>query len=185
MLADLREFEGEIRIADRSATHRILMRGRKVVAAHVAGHFDPLLDRLRQHGALSERAYRETLEAMASCDRRSGEVARRSGVDAQALEQALAAQLRDALAVLRRKVDGTRATATLHPRRIQPREIVAFARVGEPKRRVARGRSLPRHRALARIARELHPDRLMHLPEQERRRRERRLAHLSARLQGL
>lgn len=185
MLAELADLEGEIRIHHGDATHRILMRAGKVVAVRVAGRFDPLLGRLRERGALSEVGYRATLEAMATSERRSGELARMHGVERDALQHALEAQVRAALDALRRRLDAS-ARVEVYPRRVEAREIVAFApvpRVRSPRR--ATPRALPRHRALARIARELHPDRAMHLPEAERRRRERRLAHLSARLQGL
>lgn len=178
-------FEGEVCIEHDQRTHRLLIRGRNVVAVQVAGHYDPLLERLRTNGCLSEEGYRRTLEAMAKSERRSGELVRKHGVDTQTVQAALNAQLRRALDVLRARVEGTPARVRTRPRRIEAREVAGFVQIAiktRPRRQQTRR---PRHRELARIARALHPDRLMHLPESERRQREARLAHLSARLQGL
>lgn len=187
-LAQLDRFEGEVHIQDGTRMHRLLLRQGRVVAASVAGHFDPVLKRLRHRGALSRDAYASALEELARSERRSGEIATRFGVPAISVQQTLRAQLEHALSVLRRRV-GRTGSITLVPRTVTAMEVTVWrqpaVRRAKRSRRARESDQQHQHRALRRSAMALHPDRLMHLPATERRKREERLARINAVLQGL
>lgn len=198
ILSGLRErgAEGELVVREHGGVvHRVVLRAGRPVAAKVRGRFDPLLARLRDLGALDEHAHRRALGQLASTERRAGEVARSLGAAPTDVERALAAQLRAALEALARRVDGTAATLTFTPRRVEASEIVAWTDAvpaGPPKHRttVGRARSPRDHGPLdrdtfRRLARALHPDRAHGLSERERAENERALAELTARWHGL
>lgn len=119
--------EGDLVVRDRSgAVHRVVLRAGRPVAAKVRGRFDPLLARLRDLGALDERAHRHALGQLAQTERRAGEVARSLGAAPQQIERALSAQLRAALDALARRVDGTGATYAFEARRVAAAEIASW-----------------------------------------------------------
>lgn len=189
--------EGELVVRERcGAVHRVVLRAGRPVAAKVRGRFDPLLTRLRALGALDDDGHRRALGQLACTERRAGEVARSLGATPTDIERALAAQLRAALEALTRRVDGTPATYTFEPRRVEASEIAAWTEVvpagsTRPERpgtgsrtRIARNPPLDRD-TFRRLARALHPDRAQGLSERERAENERALAELTARWHGL
>ncbi|MBX3247025.1 MAG: hypothetical protein KF901_07585 [Myxococcales bacterium] len=121
--------EGELSCVDSSGRrHRLLLRGGRLVAVHVEGRFDPLLARLRRSGVLDEAAHRRALEALASSERRAGELARREGADPRAIDEAVDRQQTAALEALARRVDGTSARLAFEPRVVVAREVVSWRR---------------------------------------------------------
>jgi len=176
--------EGELRIVSGARVHRILVRAGRVVAAHVAGRFDPLVARLRRTGLLDASSASEVLAAMSRSERRAGELARAAGVPEAAIFEALRRQLDDALTALE-VLDGTAAALTFERREVRAAEVQALGAAptrARPKKRLAPCVTRVDRRALRRLALELHPDRTAHLPERERRARAARFAKLTARL---
>ncbi len=198
-LAGQRDFDGDIVIRERDgASHRITLRGGVIVAARVAGRFNPLLESMRRTGALAPEGFVRALEALARSERRSGQLAiERGGASARSVREALAAQLSARLTEIHRRalengretwlearsvaateaagrVEATRAPrATAPPRATRP--------ASAPSVPPAAPLSLEQRRALRRLAFMLHPDRHAHLPEPERNALERRLADATAR----
>jgi hypothetical protein len=193
--------EGELVVIELSGTrHRVLLRGGYVVAVHVAGRFDPLLEILRQCGAMRPEAWYRTLEELARSDRPSGELALRiGGVSAVAVQAALRAQQDRRLRILAERVrEG--ATLRFEPRRVRARDVVA--RIGPwdlpAEARRSRGERPPAiseppaarfsfptdrreaRRQLRKLARLLHPDRNAHLDAKTRAELAARLAEATA-----
>lgn len=175
--------EGALTIVDaRGARHEVLLRGGRPVAAKVSGRFDPLLARLRDQGAIDDATHRAALARLASTERRAGEVVRALGVEEGVVREALSAQLRAALEVLARRVDGSGATFELRRRPVLAAEIAA--RLPPERGRSPRREHPPRvldRATFRRLARELHPDRGAALSPTERAANERKLAELTAR----
>lgn len=173
------------------AIHRVVLQGGAVVAAHVAGCFDPLLERLRTAGAIDDAAFYETIEALATSDRRSGDLAREiTNAAPGAIREALQRQLRDRLAAI---TNNPRvSSATFEPHEVRAREIVT--RIPEIEIPVPRPQppAVPpphdpseRRRALRKLAFALHPDRHAHLSEEQRTALARELAQATAAHHGL
>src|SRR5689334_12853458 len=92
-----RRLDGELRIGP----HAVVLRAGRVVAARVAGRFDPILMALHEGGALSAEGFWAALEAIGRSDRKAGDLAIDvAGVPARIVRQALEAQLRARVAVL-------------------------------------------------------------------------------------
>ncbi|MCB9622681.1 MAG: DUF4388 domain-containing protein [Sandaracinus sp.] len=187
--------EGELSIDDRAGRHRVLFRAGRPVSAHVRGRFDPLLARLKEHGALDPAGHRAALRQLATTERRAGEVARAFGVEAGAIEDALRAQLGAALDALGRRVNGTSARFRFEARAVAASEIRAWPEPSSKGRvhgKAARPNPPVAHEPVAldratfrRLARQLHPDRGHGLSEEERAKNAERLAVLTARWHGL
>ncbi|MCB9602652.1 MAG: DUF4388 domain-containing protein [Sandaracinus sp.] len=195
--------EGELCIDDRAGRHRVLLRAGRPVSAQVRGRFDPLLARLKAHGALDPAGHQAALRQLAATERRAGEVARAFGVEPGAVEDALRAQLAAALDALGRRVSGTSARFCFDARAVAASEIRAWPKPRTNERsheNSAQRRERAAHQPVAhepfahepldratfrRLARQLHPDRGHGLSEEERAKNADRLAALTARWHGL
>ena len=106
--------------------HVVILRGGRIVAARVAGRFDPLLATLRRDGAVSRAGWQTALEALGRSERRSGQLAiELAGVDARAVRAALEAQLRSRLAVVLERAATHGRDAWLEPRTVPASEQAA------------------------------------------------------------
>ncbi|MEM9074225.1 MAG: hypothetical protein AAGE52_37375 [Myxococcota bacterium] len=177
LLLRLRRFEGEVRIHEGSRVHRLLLRQGRPVAAFVAGHFDPLLARLRSVGALADADHQAALAALAQSEHRSGEIARRNGATQEDVRRELARQLQETLALLDERLQRA-GEVELQKRRIRANEVTGW--LPRPAERASEPKASYRRSVLA-----LHPDRLGHLSEEERNAATAELARLNAERQGL
>ncbi len=188
---------GDVVVRERDgAEHRITLKAGRIVAARVAGWFDPLLDAMRRDGALSPSEWQRALEALGRSERPAGQLAVEVGASHAAVRAALDRQTRRAVrAALERAAEHGR-DGWLEPREIGPTEPVTSLSVDEvlgdpparerpPRASGARPRRTPPSRpapldrkALRRLAFALHPDRHGHLDPEAR-------AALGARLGAL
>lgn len=174
------------------------LRAGAVVAVHVAGRFDPILDELKRHGVLDDAGYHASIEALGRHERRAGDLAQQyGGASRAAVAAVLRSQAKRRLSALEARVDET-TRAHFEPGKVPARDATTFLDhedipVTAAPRRQRPGRapyrpgpaSTKRKRAPTRaelrtLAYRLHPDRHHHLPEAERRRMARRLAELTA-----
>lgn len=188
--------EGELRIITAAGTDRVLIRGGRVVAVHLRGHFDPLLERLMRAGALDRRRHRDLLERLAASERLSGELARAAGIPRQVIDEGLASQMRQRVATLDRRLQaGARVVYRARP--VAPSEVVRVMprrtanRHDRPRRAHARPSTpSPNPRCVSReelvaAAMRLHPDRNPDATPAERAALQAELARLTAAYHGL
>ena len=196
---------GDVVVRERGGTrHRVTLRDGRVVAVRAAGRFDPILELLRRHGALNERAWAQSIEQLARSERRAGRLAiETAGISESALRTALAVQARERLRKILARAETHGLDAWLVPRDVPPSEqavsLCARDLLGERAEVQASPRPLleevqanPRpplasrdKRALRRLALALHPDRNAHLSPEARARLAARLAEATAAYHGL
>lgn len=185
--------EGLVALRDRDgARHGIWVQAGFVVGIHVAGRFDPLLDLLRQHGALSAAAYRACVQALGRTACRSGAVAAElAGVARPLVRDALKHQARTRMLALLAVARERGHDARFEPRKIPASEIgmriplgallrapsPAAPRDPQPQPKFDREQARRKLRALAL---HLHPDLHPHLDARTRKQLERELALATA-----
>ncbi len=202
--------EGELRVHSERGVDRVLLRAGRVVGVDLRAHFDPLLDRLQRSGELDPTRYHRALTRLAISERRSGELAAALGVPKAAVQEALAQQMRQRLAVLERRVRSG-AKVTFRSRNVASGEVVqVMPRVSQPspkrsdnvvvpmngeanRQRARERRARPRgttercvtRQQLVSAAMRLHPDRNPNATPAERRKLQDELARLTAAYHGL
>ena len=187
------------------------LRDGRVVAVRAAGRFDPILELLRRHGAMNERAWAQSIEQLARSERPAGQLAIDTGVAERTLRSALSAQARSRLQCILARADGHGRDAWLEPRAVAPSEQATSLSVHELLGEPAQVQPTPRplgaraadvsegtvpfatsasgqrrdKRALRRLAFVLHPDRNAHLSPDARAALAARLAEATADYHGL
>ena len=158
-----------------------------VVGAHLAGEFDPLLERLRRTGALDESTHRRCLAALRDSEERAGSLALRAGVPHELLRDVLSAQLVQRAFGLFMLAEVSGHDAWFEARPVPEREVSVRLPLGSLQRRIEAARhDAARHerKQLRGLARALHPDLHAHLGPAARRELERRLAEATATYHG-
>jgi len=191
--------EGLVLLRDRDGLrHGVWVHGGYVVGVLVAGRFDPLLDLLRQRGALDADAYRRCVSELWQKPTRSGAVAMElAGVARNLVRDALREQACLRMAALL-EIAGSRGhDACFEPCSVPMTEMSVRLPLGALLRKVpghdpsahthptpvAIDPSLARRR-LRELAKRLHPDRNRHLPPEERAARAADLARATAAYHG-
>lgn len=193
--------EGLVVLRDRDGLrHGVWVQAGFVVGLHVAGRFDPLLDLLRKHGALSVHAYRACVQALWRSPARSGAIATEvAGVERPLVRDALKAQARDRMAALLEIAQQRGHDAWFEAGEVPVAELNVRMPLGAllrgtpqppPYPQAARPPQTESERAEARrrlrqLAKRLHPDRHAHLDAEARKRLERALAEATAAYHGL
>lgn len=191
--------EGLVVMRDRDGLrHGVWVHGGYVVGVHVAGRFDPLLDILRQRGALDAHAYRACVDSLWQKPSRSGAIAMElAGVSRPAVRDALREQACLRMASLL-QIAATRGhDACFEAGAVPMTEMSVRLPLGAVLRKVpgAEGASRgpeplapidPVHarRRLRELAKRLHPDRNRHLAPEERAARAEDLARATAAYHG-
>jgi len=138
-----------------------------VVGAHLAGHFDPLLELLRRDGALSARAHADCVRALAEPGARAGVVASRvAGVAAARVRDVLRAQLIQRTAALLALAETEGHDAWFEDGVVAEADASVRMPLGSLLRRVERMGSdaaRERRRQLRSVAKRMHPDVLAHV----------------------
>ncbi len=178
--------------------HGVWIHGGYVVGVHVAGRFDPLLDLLRQNGALDAHAYRACVASLWQKPSRSGAIAMElAGVARQAVRDALRQQACLRVAALL-EIAATRGhDACFEAGPVPMTEMSVRLPLGALLRKVPGAEakssyqpspiSLDRshaRRRLRELAKRLHPDRNRHLAPEERAARAADLARATAAYHG-
>jgi hypothetical protein len=196
---------GDVIVRERGGIrHRVTLRDGRVVAVRAAGRFDPILELLRRHGTLNERAWAQSIEQLARSERRAGQLAiETAGVTDDALRSALADQARERLGRILARADTHGLDAWLVPRDVAPSEQAVSLCACDLLRELVGVRANPRSplpgvhanprpllegrdkRRLRRLALALHPDRNTHLSPEARARLAAQLAEATAAYHGL
>lgn len=176
--------------------HGVWVHGGYVVGVHVAGRFDPLLDLLRQRGALDAHAYRACVDSLWQKPSRSGVIAMElAGVTRPAVRDALREQACQRLASLL-EIAATRGhDACFEARAVPMTEMSVRLPLGALLRKVPGMEPEPpvpaavpdraqARRRLRELAKRLHPDRNRHLAPEERAARAQDLARATAAYHG-
>ncbi len=176
--------------------HGVWVHGGYVVGVHVAGRFDPLLDLLRQRGALDAHAYRACVDSLWQKPTRSGAIAMElAGVSRPAVRDALREQACSRLANLLEIAVKRGHDACFESGPVPMTEMSVRLPLGALLRKVPGAelepsvQSLLPDRAQARrrlreLAKRLHPDRNRHLAPEERAARAADLARATAAYHG-
>jgi hypothetical protein len=186
--------EGLVVLRDRDGLrHGVWIHGGFVVGVHVAGRFDPLLDLLRKHGALTAHGYRACVDALWSSPARSGSLAMQlAGVARPVVRDALKQQTAGRMMALLELAMERGHDAWFEPRTVAIADMSVRMPLGALLRQVPapkaaapapRDRSLERKR-LRELAKRLHPDLNAHLDADTRRALEHDLARATAQYHG-
>jgi hypothetical protein len=164
--------EGLVVLRDRDGLrHGVWVQRGYVVGVHVAGRFDPLLDLLRRHGALSAHGYRACVDALWSSGVRSGSLAMEvAGVERAVVRDALRRQSYERMAAL------LELALFRHAPGAAPRSAVVPPAESDDRDQA--------RRQLRELARRLHPDLNGHLDAEQRRALEADLSRATARYHG-
>jgi hypothetical protein len=188
--------EGLVALRDRDGLrHGVWVQAGYVVGVHVAGRFDPLLDRLRREGALSAASYRACVEAAWRDGARAGALAIQIGGASRAVvRDALRAQVCARLAALLEiaetrghdaRFEACRVPAAEQSVRMPLGSLLRGAQAREAPAPLSAGTERDQaRRKLRELARELHPDRHGHLDAGARQRLEREMAAATAAYHG-
>ena len=191
--------EGLAVLRDRDGLrHGVWVQRGFVVGIHVAGSFDPLLDRLRKGGDLSCASYRACVEALFQTRCRSGVLAIEvAGLARAVVRDALKEQARGRMRALLAIADERGHDALFEACPVPDGEVgvrmplgalFRHAEQGQPPPRLRREPVLSREQArrkLRQVAFDLHPDRHRDLGPEARRQLERDLAAATAAYHGL
>jgi hypothetical protein len=175
--------------------HGVWVCGGFVLGVHVAGRFDPLLDVLRKHGALSPQAYRACVNALWRTGTRSGALAMEiAGVARPVVRDALKQQLCERMSALLEIAASRGHDAWLELREVPEAETSVRVPLGTLLRNIpgmpVQVPASPRldkeaaRKQLRELAKKLHPDRNGHLDEATRKSLEGDLARATALYHG-
>ena len=175
--------------------HGVWVHSGYVVGVHVAGRFDPLLDLLRQRGALDAHAYRACVDSLWQKPSRSGAIAMElAGVSRPAVRDALREQACLRLANLLEIAVTRGHDACFEPGTVPMTEMSVRLPLGALLRKVpgaeeaqAMPATLDRanaRRRLRELAKQLHPDRNRHLSPEDRAARAAALSRATAAYHG-
>ena len=188
--------EGLVVMRDRDGLrHGVWVHSGYVVGVHVAGRFDPLLDLLRQRGALDAHAYRACVDSLWQKPSRSGAIAMElAGVSRPAVRDALREQACLRLANLLEIAVTRGHDACFEPGTVPMTEMSVRLPLGALLRKVpgaeeaqAMPATLDRanaRRRLRELAKQLHPDRNRHLSPEDRAARAAALSRATAAYHG-
>lgn len=170
--------------------HGVWVEGSYVVGVHVAGEFDPLLERLRQRGALDAHSHARCVRRLAQLSERAGAVAcAHFGVARREVREALGSQLTERFRTLSAIAQSSGYDARFEPRAVPVGELAMRMPLGSLLRRsersTASAHGADARRALRRLAAALHPDRHPELSAEQRARLGRELARATAAYHGL
>lgn len=188
--------EGLVVLRDRDGLrHGVWVHGGFVVGVHVAGRFDPLLDLLRKHGALTPHAYRACVDALWRSGSRSGALAMEvAGVARPVVRDVLRAQTEERMSALLELALDRGHDAWLEPCDVPVAEMSVRMPLGALLRKIPGSGTAPKappttsredaRRKLRELARRLHPDLNAHLDVETRRALELDLARATAQYHG-
>lgn len=152
--------------------HGFWLQGGYVVGAHLAGHFDPLLELLRRAGAISADAHARCVRSLAEPGARAGVLAMRMGVPRERVRDVLRAQLVSRAAALLQLAEEDGHDGWFEPRAVTEGDASVRMPLGSLLRALGRQSDDPqraRRKQLRQLARALHPDRHAQLdPEAQR-----------------
>jgi hypothetical protein len=177
--------------------HGVWLHGGYVLGVHVAGRFDPLLDLLRQRGALDAHAYRACVEALWRTPSRSGAIAMElAGVARPAVRDALKTQASQRMAALLRISLERGHDACFEACEVPVTEVSVRMPLGALLRQVpeheqtqvpalrCETQAPEARRKLRELAKRMHPDLHPHLDPEQRRALERDFARATAAYHG-